>query len=202
MKQPQRLRPKDCFVPSTIRPATAADLPALAHVQVTSWRDVYRGIVADDFLAGMSEETSLARFVPLYGQALDNGALWLVAEDGAGQVLGFAFGGPEREGAAGYSAEVYAIYLLPEAQRQGLGGALLRALARGLAARGHASILVWVLRDNPACRFYEAMGGTLISESSISVGQQTLASRAYGWRPIQNVLAQGGTSTRSSLPEH
>lgn len=180
----------------TIRPATAADLPALAHVQVTSWRDTYRSIVADSFLAAMSEESSLARFVPLHGQALENGALWLVAEDGAGQVLGFAFGGPEREGSAGYSAEVYAIYLLPGAQRQGLGRALLRALARGLAARGHVSILVWVLSDNPACHFYEAMGGTLISESTISVGQQTLASRAYGWRPIQSLLGVAGKVVR------
>ena len=180
----------------TIRPATAADLPALAHVHVTSWRDVYRGIVADDFLAGMSAETSLARFVRLHGQAPENGALWLLAEDGAGRVFGFAFGGPERDGSSGYSAEVYAIYLLPEAQRQGLGGALFRELARGLAARGHASILVWVLRDNPACRFYKAMGGTLISESNITVGQQTLPSRAYGWRPIQTVLGVAGKTLR------
>lgn len=145
----------------------------------------HRGIVADDFLAGMSAETSLARFVRLHGQAPENGALWLLAEDSAGRVLGFAFGGPERDVSSGYSAEVYAIYLLPAAQRHGLGAALLRALARGLAARGHESILIWVLRDNPACRFYEAMGGVLIHESTVTIGHQTLASRAYGWRSIR-----------------
>jgi hypothetical protein len=43
-------------------------------------------------------------------------------------------------------------------------------------------MIVWVLRDNPYRRFYEAVGGEVVSERMISIGEAELPEVAYGWR--------------------
>ena len=103
-----------------------------------------------------------------------------VAETVAGDVVGFAGGGPEREGNPTYRGELYGMYLLEAYQRKGLGRRLVSAVAHRLLADRFGSMLVWVLKDNhPACRFYESLGGE-------RVGRKTIA---IGWgRPCKHVL--------------
>jgi hypothetical protein len=47
---------------------------------------------------------------------------------------------------------------------------------------GMKTIIVWVLRDNPYRRFYEALGGELVAERMISIGDAQLPEVAYRWR--------------------
>ena len=42
-------------------------------------------------------------------------------------------------------------------------------------------MLVWVLEDNPACKFYEALGGRRIQSKNIEMRGSTLIELAYGW---------------------
>ncbi len=122
------------------------------------------------------------------GQARHN----LVAETGAGGIVGFAGGGPEREGNPNYQGELYAIYLLDEYQRQGVGRRLVEAVAHRLAADGIASMLVWVLKDNhPACRFYESLGAEPIGRKTIAIGGVDLVEVSYGWSDIIDPEAAG-----------
>lgn len=169
---------------AVIRRATLEDVPGIARVHVDSWRTSYRGIVPDEILANLSVEqreqlwqSALAR--------LDQNFLH-VAEDEAGQIVGFISGGAEREGAADYSGELYAIYLLQEAQRGGIGRRLAEALVRDLLQHGHQSMLVWVLKDNvPGRRFYEKLGGQYVSEKAYT---GDLIEVSYGWKNIRSIL--------------
>src|SRR5450631_1696360 len=108
----------------SIRAATVEDASAISHVHVESWRATYKGIVPEEHLASLSE----AEHVPLWRK-------WLALEVQAfvaamnGEVVGFACGGRIREPLQDYGAELYAIYLLPQAQGHGLGSALLKTLA-------------------------------------------------------------------------
>jgi hypothetical protein len=54
-------------------------------------------------------------------------------------------------------------------------------VAEGLAARGLTGLLVWVLADNPACRFYERLGGRRVYEKPVEVGGVPLPLAGYGW---------------------
>lgn len=77
-----------------IREATPADAAAIARVHVESWRATYRGIVPDDYLARLSREgweRTWANTLRGAGDA-DAGTAVFVAEDDAGQVVGFASG--------------------------------------------------------------------------------------------------------------
>lgn len=168
---------------ATIRPATAADAPAIAHVHVEAWRTAYRNVLPDHVLDGLSEEKRRSH----WQAALSNpqpGEFVLVAEQD-GQVVGFANGGPERDGDPHFTGEVYAIYLLDEFRRQGIGTTLFRRAVEMQINSGLNSMEVWVLRDNPYRGFYEGRGGELAGEKLIQIGGQEFVEVAYGWHDLR-----------------
>lgn len=172
-----------------LRPATAGDVEGIARVHVESWRTTYRGIVPEAFLARLSYEARQRQWRRVFAGEPANGHVGFVVEAEAGEIVGFADGGPERTGEHGHDAELYAIYLLAEHQGRGLGRQLVRSVAGRLAELGHRSMLVWVLRENPACRFYAALGGRLVATRPIEIGGATLDEVAYGWPDINLLTA-------------
>jgi L-amino acid N-acyltransferase YncA len=174
-----------------IRRASQSDARAIAEVHVASWRETYRGIVPDAFLDALSvaeRERMWARGLA----APDRPSFVFVATDAAGRVVGFAGGGPRRDGDPAYAGELYAIYLLREAQGQSAGRRLTAAVARELAAREMRSMLVWVFEQNPARRFYEALGGTLLGQQQFELGGQMMTEVSYGWLDTTPLYEGGG----------
>ena len=159
-----------------IRRAEAGDARAIAHVHVESWRSTYRGIVPQNYLDNLSEWERAER----WGEMLQRDDEVFVAERD-GQVAGFAMGGPSRDGVEGCDAELYAIYLLKDAQRAHLGADLLRELARSLSESGFKSMDVWVLAENPSKAFYERMGAHSAGTKEIEIGGAVLVEQAYVW---------------------
>ncbi len=173
-----------------IREARADDAPAIARIHVASWRTTYRGIVPDDVLANLSVERREQMWARTLGNP-DGTVFVYVAEDAAEQTIGFTAGGPEREGDALYTGELYAIYLLAEAQGRGVGRCLMQQVAARLATMGHDAMLVWALAENPACRFYAALGGVPVREKEIDMGGASLMEVAYGWADTRALRRQG-----------
>jgi L-amino acid N-acyltransferase YncA len=158
-----------------IREATAADAPHIARVHVDSWQTTYAGIVPKDFLAAMSYKDFEARWRGWMGSRSGVRGVFYVAELAAGDIVGFASGGPRQGGSyPGYEGELYTAYVLRQHQRQGLGRRLLGAVARELLNDDKRSMLAWVLAQNPSRPFYEASDGTLLGSKHIEVGGATL----------------------------
>ncbi|MDX2211705.1 MAG: GNAT family N-acetyltransferase [Oculatellaceae cyanobacterium bins.114] len=182
-----------------IRPATLDDIPAIARVHVDSWRTTYRGIVPDQYLDQMSYEQSEARWQKWLA-IKGNYHHIFVAQDQTGEVIGFANGGAERTQLPTCWGEVYAIYILQAYQRQGYGRQLAGAIASQLKQSGFASTLVWALINNPACKFYQALGGQPIRQQRINIGGKDLIEIAFGWADIQvlidKALVQKNTNDR------
>jgi ribosomal protein S18 acetylase RimI-like enzyme len=172
-----------------IRPARLEDVPGIAKVQVDSWRTSYKGLIADEFLAALTYE----RRMQVWSQNLtdpQNNSFLYVGETRLGEIAGFVSAGAEREGDPNYRGELYAIYLLQQAQRHGLGRKLVDIAMRELCERGYSSMLLWVLRDNlPARKFYEAIGGEALRQKSIEIGSQVLIEVAYGWKNLLTLVS-------------
>jgi ribosomal protein S18 acetylase RimI-like enzyme len=171
-----------------IRPATPKDSHPIARVHIDSWRATYPGIVPDAVLARLNYgDRERWWYNVLTAQAQDS--IVFVAEDDKHQIWGFATGGVQRDESLDYAGELYAIYLDGSIQGQGVGRRLVNNVAAALVDRNYQSMLVWVLADNPARGFYEALGGTYVTEKSIDLdGDKPLSEVAYGWPDIQ-VLA-------------
>jgi GNAT superfamily N-acetyltransferase len=162
-----------------IREANMGDVDAIAKVHVNTWRTTYRGIIPEDYLANLSYERREQGWVEI----LKNGDVFVyVAVDESGEIIGFACGGKERTGNSIYRGEVQAIYILEADQGQGIGRRLTLAIVERLAMLEIHSMLIWVLTENPACKFYEAMGGEKVYEQQIQIGGVQLDELAYGWK--------------------
>jgi L-amino acid N-acyltransferase YncA len=179
-----------------IRPAQTADAPGIARVHVEAWRSTYRGIVSDAFLDGLQSEPR-ERFWRATLSTPDAPERVFVGQAAGGAVVGFAAGGPAREGPAPYDGELYAIYLLNTQQRRGLGRRLTLAVARQLLAAGHSAMLVWVLADNPSRGFYAALGGRQVGSKVVEIGGVELKELAYGWSDLAG-LAERLRAARGS----
>ena len=150
------------------RAALAADAGDIARVHVESWRTTYRGMLPGSFLAAMDVREYEDRWSRTLQDAYQRSAVFVVEEQG--RVVGFASCGRERDGDPRYEGELYAIYLLREAQGRGHGRALVEAAADSLARRAMTSMVVWVLRDNAGARgFYERLGGVYLRERPLDL---------------------------------
>jgi ribosomal protein S18 acetylase RimI-like enzyme len=167
-----------------VRPAELDDSAAIARIHVATWRTAYRGLLPEDFLASLDE----AGYSERWKRTLREGSGRVyVAEDGA-DVVGFASGGRERAGEDRYSGELYAIYVMHEAQGLGHGRRLVQAVVGGLREMKLNDMIVWVLRDNrPARAFYERLGGTYIRAQPITIGSAVLEEVSYGWGSLDAI---------------
>ena len=66
----------------------------------------------------------------MLGTATKDNHFIYVAENEAGQIVGFADGGPERARDMTFKGELYAIYILNDYQRQGVGRHLIPIYCR------------------------------------------------------------------------
>lgn len=165
-----------------IRDVTPDDIETLARVHVDTWRIAYRHIFPASFLAGLSYETRAQRWRERLASAGPH-QFTLAAEDDTGALVGFAGGGPERDGTPGYDGEIYAVYVLPTHQRRGIGRQLMLACAQRLAALGFRAVMLWALEENQQARaFYEALGGQLVSRKPEVIGDTPVVEVAYGWK--------------------
>ena len=167
-----------------VRLAESGDAAEIARVHVATWRSAYGGLLADDFLASLSE----VHYTERWKRVIDEGSSRVFVVDEADGIAGFASGGRERAGEPGFTGELYALYVLEGAQRRGHGRELVRAVAGALRAMRLPDMIVWVLRDNrPARAFYERLGGTYVRAQPITIGATTLEEVSYGWRALDEI---------------
>ena len=187
----------------SIRPATARDAAALAHIQVHSYRTAYAGLMPADYLAHFSLEEQEQDWRDLLAEP--TGDILLVAETSDGEIAGYALGRPGPvevpalqagrelpEGA--YDAELISLHVRRTQQKQGIGRALVRATARALHEQGCTSLALFVLTGNPAATFYERLGAQRIGEKRWMIPADEaetfddfgfeVVEAAYGWPNI------------------
>ncbi len=167
----------------TIRQAILSDAESIARVRVDTWRSVYKGIVSAELLDRLSVDRDAARWRENLSSPQP---VFVYVAEVENQVVGFATGGAERSSDPDYGGEVYAIYILPQFQGQGIGRALIDAGRLWLLGRGFTNMLIWVLKDNLAARaFYVAQGGQEVREKPVEIGPQTLPEIGYGFTLTQ-----------------
>lgn len=162
-----------------IRPASPEDAAGIGRVHVRAWRSTYVGMVPQSLLDGLDEARSALR----WAERLQAPGLCCLVAERAGEVVGFAFGGPAREGfPPEVDGELHALYLLAEHQGQGLGRALTEAFLAKLRAQGLGQVGVWVIAENPALGFYEALGARPVGEKVVDMGGALVKELALAWR--------------------
>ncbi|MBV6498705.1 MAG: hypothetical protein CJBNEKGG_00933 [Prosthecobacter sp.] len=143
--------------PIAIRLSDPSDSLRIAEIQIATWRSAYSGIVPDRFLSSMS----VAAHEQSWRRHIGHPHSPLFVATRAAECIGFCHVTPARDPDLEGGAEVVAIYVAPQCQRQG-AGRLLMSSALGFAASSrYESLSLWVLTLNRAGRsFYERAGFT------------------------------------------
>jgi ribosomal protein S18 acetylase RimI-like enzyme len=135
-----------------VRPVRPDDARRLAEIHVETWRATYRGVMPQELLDALSVDARERQ----WNEWIPNPDVAAFVAESDGKVIGFVSVGrcwtePE-------IGELYAIYVVPEAQGSGAGPALMEAAVESLGERWDEAIL-WVATENPrARRFYEREG--------------------------------------------
>ena len=174
----------------TIRNARPEDGGSIARVQIKAWQSAYAHIFPPDQLSNLDADLdALADRWSDNILAPDRMVAFFVAVEPAGKVIGFAAADQQPDQELPFETELQVIYLLPQYQRQGIGRALMREVARGLIKDGFTSMMLWVLKENWDSReFYQKLGGQQIAESDYERWGSTYEIVAYGWEDLQKLL--------------
>lgn len=164
------------------RQAEIEDVPQIAAVHVESWRKSFAGIAPPVFLDKMSVEKREDAFRQSFG---DKNYKIFVAETSENKIVGFAdFGKPSDEKLL-YDAELYAIYFLPEFQRKGIGGNLLKLCQKEMVNGGFNSMFLVALEASPYKSFYEKMGGRVVGKGAHALAGIEFETVIYGWENLR-----------------
>jgi GNAT superfamily N-acetyltransferase len=147
-----------------IRKAKPSDAQGIANVHINSWKTTYKDIVSDGYLESLRVEDRRVRWDGILAGSHQT----YVCELNNGDIAGFVSIGKDRDNQ--YEGELYAIYLLKEFQRNGLGSALFKFAMTALKSQGHSNMLVWVLKENPSKYFYYSFQPVVVKEQKISIG--------------------------------
>ena len=148
----------------SVRPAQAADAPAIARVQTVTWRTAYRTVLPAEVLDSWDEAAAADAWRAAITAPPTPGHAVLVAVE-QDTVVGFVASGPaelsagEQPHPAGPSSEVATLLVEPRWGRRGHGSRLLAAVADLARADGTARLQVWLPeQDTVSAGFFESAG--------------------------------------------
>ena len=147
-----------------IRPGTVADVPAMQALGTRTWRAAYDGILTPEAI-----ERGIAEFWNAYslGAAARSGRILVAERDGA--IAGLL----ESDTMADGRPVVWKLYVAPEAQRGGIGRALLDAHLARLRGEGATELWLEHYEGNVAAEaFSERVGFVVrrVDESAAGAG--------------------------------
>lgn len=172
-----------------IRIAEETDAGGIAFVKVKTWQTAYANIFPKDILANLSiqENKEIWMRIIREGKQDINTEIY-VAETTFGKIVGFVAGGIIDQ-TFPYDCQITAIYVLKEYQGKGIGSKLVDIIVKKFLELGFKTMKIEVLEENPACLFYEKLGG--VKEKIIQWERwgESYPLAIYVWKDINPILS-------------
>lgn len=158
---------------TVVRIAEADDLAGVQSVAQRTWRATYNGMIPDTDIDAFLESNYNLERLTFIRESMGPGMLVAVND---GQVVGYVMITKDRDG----FAQIWAIYVLPDWQRRGVGSILWQAALDRARQLESPELVLWVLAENdPARRFYESQGAHAAEERDFPVGGGSVGEVSY-----------------------
>lgn len=150
-----------------VRTADLSDLQEIHDVARDTWEPTYRPIISQEQIEIMFQD--LLSLQAIERQIRENEGTYVLAlVDGL--ALGFAYFTP-KDGQDATRYKLHRLYVRPNNQHHGIGGAILRFVENELALRGVVELELNVNRFNSAQDFYRKQGYDVAETVDISYKQ-------------------------------
>ena len=160
-----------------IRNIKKEDIPQVVNIQIDEWRAAYKGMIDDEYLENMNVEKKIKMREKDYKETR-----FIVAEIN-NEIVGFCRytdninKTPETLEA---DCELRALYVKPEVKHNGIGKKMFQYAVNEFKNMGKTKMVLWCLKDNVLARkFYEKMGGKIIKERLIHIGNRDYEEVAF-----------------------
>jgi ribosomal protein S18 acetylase RimI-like enzyme len=140
----------------SLRSARPEDAAAVAAVHVRSWQVGYRGLLPDDYLAGLRPEDRMGRYT--FGST-DPDAPWTTVAVENDVICGFATTGGCPDDDTSHAGQLFALYVDPDTWGVGVGRRLMAAARAQLHRRRFTEGVLWVLVGNDRAQRFYAIDG-------------------------------------------
>jgi ribosomal protein S18 acetylase RimI-like enzyme len=137
-----------------IRPARVQDAGQMAHLHVRCWQETYRGLIPDAVLddPGLPAARQRMWTAALTGERYQQNRVAVAERDD--ELAGIAMSGPPEALTAGWTRQLYVLYVYAADHGTGAGRALLQAVLDSAE-----SAALWVADPNPRAQgFYRTHG--------------------------------------------
>ena len=154
-----------------IRNIREEDIPSVVDIRIDGWRLAYKGIIDDSFLNSMDRTERIKKRKKDYKQGG-----FIVAELD-NEVVGFCRyidSNKYTQDIAYIDCELLALYVKPNLKYNGIGTKLFQFVVNEFKNKNKTKMILWCLKDNePSKKFYTKMGGEIIKEREIEIGEKS-----------------------------
>lgn len=149
----------------SIQFADSQHIPDIQAVAAATWPVTFQHILSPEQIHYMLD--MMYSTASLTAQMNQQHHQFLLAQE-QGDTLGFiSFENAYKQQA---TTKVHKIYILPQAQRRGIGQQLLEAVATRAIHNGSSNLTLHVNRDNKAITFYQKIGFDITGREDIDIG--------------------------------
>lgn len=156
-----------------IRNIKDEDIPSVVDIQINGWKMAYKGIIDDKYLNSMNRDERIKKRKKDYKE---NG--FIVAELDK-KIVGFCRyidSNKYTHEVQDIDCELIALYVKPDLKYNGIGTKLFQFVIDKFKNINKKKMIIWCLKDNePSKKFYKKMGGTVIKERLIKIGEKDYA---------------------------
>lgn len=160
-----------------VRNIKKEDIPQVVNIQICGWKSAYKGIIDDNYLANMNPNEKIKMREKDYKETR-----FIVAEIN-NEIVGFCRFTDNMEKTPEtpeVDCELRALYVKPELKHNGIGKKMFQYAVNEFKNMGKTKMVLWCLKDNAlARRFYEKMGGIIIKERLIHIGNRDYQEVAF-----------------------
>lgn len=162
--------------------ATREDMDSYLRINTQCWNETYKGIIEDKFLEKINNELedNIKKLKHRYNK--NDHRYILMYND---KPVGMASCGYSRIDEYLNSGEIYSLYLIDEVKDKGFGKLLFEYCVNILKDIGYRDMIIGCLKDNTKANgFYKHMGGNIVLERKITIGNQEVDENIYYYKNI------------------
>ena len=163
----------------TIQPVLPEDAYAYTLTHIACWQSAYQGIIPDEYLAHMPEETEqrVERLKQSIEEGTDGFSYYYAQLDG--KMVGRLILNKSRDEDKPDAGEITAIYLLQDYWDKGYGREMMDYAMAQFEEMGYCEVILWVQEENQkARRFYEKCGFAFDgTKKEITIGKPLVVTR-------------------------
>ena len=163
-----------------IEKSKKSDCKDIAEFITKAWNESYKGIVNDEFLAGLKDSEE-KRYTNAMNNFDDETNMQFVIKD-KDKIVAFLKLLKDKDEEKKEYIEMQALYVLKEYQRKDLGKKLMYKAFEETKKNGFNSIIAGCLEDNKSNEFYKKMGGEIIKKREFKLPNQTLYENVYYYK--------------------